>query len=175
MKIRTLTGVFVLSAPALAYAELSVSTFGATNAAKCFEYANLNTRVDTSPCDTALKVEQLTQIDRWRTLTNRGIILNRSDNLNAALADFNTVIDENDEFAEAFVNRGNTWFLAGRLDDALRDYRSSLDFGVSKPWSAWYNIGLVFDAKKAPEAAQDAYRKSLELKPGYSVAMAKLQ
>ena len=157
------------------HAQMSVTTLGATDAAACYRNAQSDFESDTGPCDKALSDRSMTRGDRVKTLVNRGIILNRNGNLNAALADFEEALDIDSTLAEAYLNRGNSYFLAGHFDDALADYQRALDLDISKPWAAWYNIGLVFDAKKEPEKAQEAYRKALNENPSFVLAAEKLQ
>ncbi|NNE40043.1 MAG: tetratricopeptide repeat protein [Marinicaulis sp.] len=116
----------------------------------------------------------MTRIDEAKTLINRGIILNRNGDLNEAIADFNSALDINDGIGEAYLNRGNSWFMGGRLDDALSDYHRALDLNVSEPWAAWYNIGLVHDARDETDDARKAYKKALEFNPDFTLAQVKL-
>lgn len=168
-----------LSAPLLfaasaAAAQLSVTTIGATDAAACYENARDMLTEDTRPCDLALDDHKTLSVDRKKTLVNRGIILNRRGDYNEALADFNAAIEIDETIAEAYLNRGNTWFFAGRLDDAVADYEKALALDVAKPWAAWYNIGLVHDARNQTEQAQAAYRKALDLNPDFYLAQQKV-
>ena len=64
----------------------------------------------------------------------------------AALDDFNDALEIDPALGEAYLNRGNSYYLMQRFDDALTDYRQALDLELSKPWTAWYNIGLAHDA-----------------------------
>lgn len=162
--------VFVSSANA----QLSVTTIGATDAAACYANARDELTEDTRPCDLALDDRGTTRVDRKKSLVNRGIILNRRGDYNEALADFNAAIEIDETIAEAYLNRGNTWFLAGRLDDAMADYEKALALDVAKPWAAWYNIGLVHDARNETPQAQEAYRKALELNPDFYLAQQKV-
>lgn len=165
-------GTILCTGPA--FAQLSVTTIGATDAAQCFQNANDDLVSDTSACDEALGRQSLTRSDRKKTLVNRGIIHNRNLDVQDALDDFNAALDIDDELAEAWLNRGNSWYRAGRYDDALADYERALALNVAKPWAAWYNIGLVHDAKKQPLKAKAAYEKSLALNPDFWLAQEKL-
>jgi tetratricopeptide (TPR) repeat protein len=169
----TVLFVMLLGTPA-AHAQLSVTTIGATEASACFTNAADQFSEDTQPCDEALDDRTTTRTDRKKTLVNRGVIYNRRGDFNEALADFNAAIEIDDDIAEAYLNRGNTWFYASRYDDALADYEKALDLDVAKPWAAWYNIGLVHDAREETEKAQEAYRKSLSLKPDFALAQRKV-
>lgn len=156
-----------------ARAQMSISTFGATDAVLCYEDARDDFSQDTTSCDEALRTD-MTAEDEKKTLVNRGIIFNRAGRLNEAISDFNTALDIDAGLAEAYLNRGNSFFLGGRYDDALKDYEDSLRYGISKPWAAWYNIGLARAAKKDAAGAREAYLKALELNPDFTAARDKL-
>jgi len=158
-----------------AAAQMSVTTIGATDAADCYKNAQNDFENDTGPCDAALKDRNTTRRDRMKTHVNRGIIHNRNGDLAAARADFDAAIEMDGALAEAYLNRGNTHFHGARYDEALADYEHSLTLGVQKPWAAWYNIGLVYDAKKDVEKAREAYEKALELNPNFTLARQKLE
>lgn len=158
-----------------ASAQISITTIGATDAAECYQNAQSDFESDTDPCDAALKDRNTTRRDKMKTRVNRGIIHNRNGDLAAARADFNAAIDMDSALAEAYLNRGNSQFLAGHHDAALADYQKSLALDVSKPWAAWYNIGLVYDVKKDAAKARDAYEKALDLNPNFTLARQKLE
>ena len=158
-----------------ASAQVAITTIGATDAAACYENARNDFASDTRPCDKALSDAVTTRSDKKKTFVNRGIIHNRNGAIQSAIADFNAAINMDDQLAEAFLNRGNSYYLASRYNDALSDYEHSLSLDVNKPWAAWYNIGLVYDAKKDPVEARAAYEKSLELNPNFTLARLKLE
>ncbi len=153
---------------------MSVTTIGATDAAACYQNAVNQLSQDVDPCDAALGDRATSRADRKKTLVNRGVIYNRRGEYNEALADFNDAIDLDETIAEAYLNRGNTWFFAGRLDDAMADYEKALALDVSEPWAAWYNIGLIHDARNERDEAQEAYRKALDLNPDFYLAQQKV-
>lgn len=173
-----ITGLALVVAAAAAFpatAQMSVTTYGATDASECYQNANNDFARDTDPCDRAIRDAGTTRQDKMKTLVNRGIIHNRNGDLQAAVDDFNAALGINDSLGEAYLNRGNSYYLASRLDEALADYEQALANGVSKPWAAWYNIGLVHDARKEADKAREAYQKALELNPSFSLAQAKLE
>lgn len=163
---------FVL-APCMATAQMAVTTFGQTDAAACYQNANNDLSRDAGPCDAALRGD-LTREDRKKTLVNRGIIHNRNGALQAALDDFNAALEIDDSLAEAYLNRGNSFYLAGDNDSAIADYEKALTLEVNRPWAAWYNIGLAYEAKKDKAKAREAYKQALSLNPDFAMAQAKL-
>ena len=164
----------LMSSPA--QAQLSITTFGATEAQACYQDAGDDHTTDTGECDKALNGKvQLTRRDVAHTHVNRGIILNRAGRVSEAISDFDAALTIRPSLAEAFLNRGNSYFLKEQYDSALADYETALANGLRKSYAAWYNIGLVYDAKKMPEKAREAYEKALADNPGYRLAEEKLE
>lgn len=161
----------VVAFPALA--QMSVTTFGATDAVLCYQNAADDFSRDSTPCDQALRTA-LTGDDRKKTFVNRGIIRNREGRLGDAIEDFDAALALDGGLAEAFLNRGNSHYLGGRYGEAVGDYEESLRLGVRKPWAAWYNIGLAKDALNDKEGARAAYQKALETNPDFFQARQKL-
>jgi tetratricopeptide (TPR) repeat protein len=175
--VMNLLNIVVLLAcfsPAIAAAQMSVSTFGATDAALCFENAGDQFATSTGDCDAALKSQAMTARDMMATYVNRGIIQNRAGKLDEALADFDKALSKDETLAEAYLNRGNTYYLMRRYDEALGDYETSLKYDLTKSHVAWYNIGLAYEAKKDAVKANDAYRTALEINPDFGPAQKKL-
>ncbi len=175
MKIPACLTCVALLCAAPASAQMSVTTIGATDAANCYQNARSDLSRSTVPCDKALKDSGLSISDRKKTLVNRGLIHNRNGDLAAALDDFNDALEIDPALGEAYLNRGNSYFLGARFEQAMSDYERALDIGVSKPWAAWYNIGLVYDAKKQPDKAREAYEKALNANPDFTLAQQKLE
>jgi len=174
LKFAPLSAFLALAAPSSAMAQMAVSTFGANDAQLCYQAAADDFASDTADCDKALQGGALTARDRIATRVNRGIIYNREGKLDAALEDFNKAIEKNGELAEAFLNRGNTFYLMRRYDEAIEDYRTSLQFNLKQSHVAWYNIGLALEAKKDDVQAKEAYRTALEINPEFGPARKKL-
>ncbi len=157
-----------------ALAQMSVSTFGSTDAQLCYQAAADSFASDTDDCDEALQNGTLTTRVKTATYVNRGIILNREGRLDEALADFDRALEKDAELAEAFLNRGNTYFLMRQYDDAIADYETSLRHGLGKSHIAWYNIGLAYEAKRDEVKAKEAYNAALEINPDFGPAQKKL-
>jgi tetratricopeptide (TPR) repeat protein len=154
---------------------MSVTTIGATDAVSCYENARDDFSRDTDPCDKALKDRSTNGSDRKKTLVNRGVIYNRTGDVGAAVDDFNAALEIDGALGEAFLNRGNSYYLTQRYDDALSDYERALDLDVGKPWAAWYNIGLAYEAKKQPDKAREAYEEAVSANPDFAQARQKLE
>lgn len=172
--MRLLIGLALSMMGSAASAQLSVSTFGATDAQACYEDARDDRATSVERCDAALAGQAMTKRDRLATFVNRGIIHNRAGRLNEALADFDKALEGDAGLGEAYLNRGNAQFLAGRYDLAIADYEKSLDTDLSKPWVAWYNIGLAREQQKDARAARTAYERALEINPEFGLAREKL-
>ena len=172
MRMLMIAAAFAITSPAAA--QMSVSTFGATDAQGCYEDALSEATTSVDRCDAALRGQPLTKRDRLATLVNRGVIQNRAGRLDAALADFNAALEGDSALGEAFLNRGNAQFLLGKYDLAIADYERSLETDLSKPWVAWYNIGLAREAQKDARGARTAYERALEANPDFGLARKKL-
>lgn len=172
MRIIPVLAFLTMTAPATA--QMSVSTFGATDAQLCFEAARDDMSTTTTDCDEALRQGGLNRRDEVATRVNRGVLLNRAGRYEEALADFDYALTKNVETAEAYLNRGNSYYLQRRYDDAIADYQKSLEYGIAKADVAWYNIGLAHEAQKDSVKARDAYRMALQTNPDFGPALRKL-
>ena len=156
------------------FSQMSITTIGANDAAACFQNAASDRSRDTSPCDRVLRDPRTEDRDRLKTLVNRGIIYNRAGKPGEARADFNAALAIDNTVGEAYLNRGNSSYLSGDFSGALKDYKLALANNVSKPWAAWYNIGLAHEALGANDAAREAFARALALKPDFRPAQKKL-
>ena len=167
--------VACLSACGAALAQLSSTTFGNSEAALCYRSALNEASRDVSSCDLALARGDLTIGDENKTLVNRAIIYNRRGDYEAAFADLNRAIDRAPDLAEAFVNRGNAYFMTGNFKNALSDYETALLKDIKDKAAAWYNIGLTYERLNRPLDAREAFNRALEHNPEFAPARAKLE
>jgi cytochrome c-type biogenesis protein CcmH/NrfG len=59
---------------------------------------------------------------------------------------------------------------AGQFDEAEAAYKDVLSKNPGKPEVVWSNMGIMYTQKKDAAAAEDAYRKAIELKPDFADA-----
>ena len=157
-------------------AQVSVTTIGATDAQACYQEAADDSSISVRECNEALKGKtNLTRRDVAKTHVNRGIIFNRAGLSPQAINDFDAAIEIIPGLAEAYLNRGNSYYLLQRYDIALENYNQALALDLRKAYAAWYNIGLTYDAMKKPEKAREAYEKSLAAFPDFALAKKKLE
>lgn len=82
---------------------------------------------DTEDCNVAIDHQSLKREDFAATLSNRGLLLARNNDLDAALRDHDRAIETAPEIPSLYVNRANTYTRAQRLDAA----RSDLDRAIA--------------------------------------------
>lgn len=163
----------LLAGAGVASAQMAVTTFGATDASSCFRDASGGYATGTDDCDKALG-GPLSERDRIATLVNRGVILNRAGRYDDAIEDFNAALDRDGATPEAYLNRGNSLLLQNKPDAAIADYQNALDNGLGDSHIAWHNIGLAYYAKADLVKAREAFRKALEIMPGFKDSEDKL-
>lgn len=132
-------------------------------------------RLDAEPCSRAILDAGLNQDDLVASLVNRGIIFTAIGDYVAAAKDYNRALEINPEVGEAYLNRGNLWFLAQRFQAAIADYDNALKFGVNEPHVAYLNRGMVLEKVNDRDAAKLSYQRSLELVEAWEPALMRLQ
>ncbi len=79
---------------------------------------------------------------RWRAHTSLGVIADRRGDHAAAIAAYNEALALRPEDMSILNNRGYSYYLAGRYDDAQQDLELAARQGGYK--RAWLNLGLVY-------------------------------
>lgn len=166
-------GLIAFAAGATASAQMAVTTFGASDASNCYQDAANGYSTGTDDCDRALGAP-MSERDRVATLVNRGVILNRAGRYDDARRDFDAALERDAATPEAWLNRGNSLLLQNRPDAAIADYEKALDNGLAESHIAWHNIGLAYYAKADLVKAREAFRKALEIMPGFKDSEDKL-
>jgi tetratricopeptide (TPR) repeat protein len=131
-------------------------------------------RQNLEPCDRAINDAALPQSDLVASLVNRGIIYAALQDYVAAAKDYNRAIQLDDEVGEAYINRGNLWFLAQRFEDAIVDYDFALKFGVVNMHVAHLNRGMALEQLGQKDAAKASYQQALEIIPEWPPAQMRI-
>lgn len=130
-----------------------------------------STLVETEDCDAAIEHQSLKREDFAATLSNRGLLLARSGELDSALKDHDRAIESAPEIPSLYVNRANTYSRAQRLAEARADLDrailmiesadsvarpqqpSEAQAATDQPASGAATDGLEASAQSAAEAA----------------------
>jgi len=116
-------------------------------------------------CTRALENDALGRRDRAGTRVNRGVMLLRARDYQAARRDLDEAIRLEPTLGEAFVNRGVVMMADAAYDEALAEIERGLALGVDEPAKAYYNRALVHEGLADAGAAYRDYRRAQELAP----------
>ena len=176
---RTLTwilGAFAATALASHGAMAAVTVLGSTTASSCYRAAEFggNAKDGIALCTEALEQETLTVKDRAATFVNRGILLSRNDEPDAALADYDKGLSLDATLGEGYVDRGAVLIVLKRYDDALNSINRGIALGASRLQIAYYDRALVEEAMGNVRAAYEDYKMATQIEPGFALASAQL-
>jgi tetratricopeptide (TPR) repeat protein len=158
-------------AMALAPAQAAVSAFGSSLARDCFDNAQTGLKdAGLESCTKALQEEQLSDRDRAATLVNRGIIHNRSRQLDPAIADFGAALQINQDLGEAYLNRGNAHFFRREFDLAAADYTKAIELKSGDVQVAYYNRALVAEVTGKFDEAKADLQSALAIRADFKDA-----
>ncbi len=148
----------------------SSRTFGVPEAQACDQQTTLDrTGGALSVCTEALGKLRLTRRDRAHTLVNRATNLNSLGRFQAAMKDLNEALRLEPDLAEAFVTRGNTFFLRGANLEALNDYHRALALDLRDRHAGHVNRALTYQALKQHEDAYADFRAAAEIQPDWAL------
>jgi tetratricopeptide (TPR) repeat protein len=156
-----------------AHAAMNVVT--STLAHQCYAAALHANGKGIGVCDRALASQQMSERDRTATLVNRGIIYNARRQFNKAIADFDSAIKINPNFAAAYLNRGNSYFFQRHFDKAHADYSKAIDLQVAELDYAYYDRSLIYQRQKKYPEAQSDLQAALAAHPGWKAASDQLE
>ena len=112
-------------------------------------------------CDNALRLDN----DSAPAHNNRGLILFKKRQTDAAIAEFNNAIRLDARNSSAFNNRGTAYSNKGEYAKALADYQKVIDLRPADS-SSYLNRAFVhFDNRDYDRAIAD-YDKAIQLNPG---------
>jgi len=175
--MRTIALTTLLLTLGTAHADNLVVT-GNPDATECYRatmlpYSVAESAIET--CNTALNSRRATRKERASILVNRGILYIPIGNYDAALADFEAALELFSDFPEAYINRGNAYFYMGQVELAIADYNKAIAQRSAKRHTAYFNRGLVNEARKKPEAAFQDFVRANELKPDWVLAAGRVE
>ncbi len=131
-------------------------------------------RQDLNLCDRAILEGNLSQKDLVASYVNRGVIHMAMGKPKLALADINRALGMDSDTGEAYVNRGNLWFLGKRLESAIEDYDKAIDLGVERPHVAHLNRAMAHEQLGNLVQAKRDYQAALGYRNDWSQAQTRL-
>lgn len=177
--VPTLLSLVLCYSPSVFAQALTVFSGGA-DARNCYLAATtaanrlFTSRDDLETCNHALDTGVLKRRDRAGTLVNRAIVETALHRYQDAFADYHSALAIIPELPEAFIGRGNIYFLAGKLDRAIEDYSRALDLNISRAYIAYLNRGMAYEKLGRFDVAEMDYRQALAAQPDWELAKEKL-
>ena len=110
------------------------------------------------------------KLQRSVMLYNRAQVNNVLGKLDAALADFTTLIAQDPHYSEYYFDRGNMYRRLKRNEEALEDYNAAIRYGPPYPEVYYNRAGLLSILGREDEALAD-YTYVLELEPDHIDAL----
>ena len=166
-----ITYLSLLTAPAWAQ---SATVFGNSDAHECYMATKFGGG-GLDYCERALRHGNLTKRDRAATYVNRGINLTHMGQHTQALDDYQSALNINPKLAEAFLNRGNTYVYLQQFSSAISDYDMAIDLETRDLHAAYFNLGLAYEGLRNLDSAYGYYKKALEVKPEWDLALERVQ
>jgi tetratricopeptide (TPR) repeat protein len=149
-------------------ASAAVTVLGSSNANQCSSAAIAGDAADTDlqACNAAL-LEPMTDHQKAGTHVNRGVMLLRLKQYDAARADFDAAEKLEPTMGEAVVNRGAAYIAQKRYMEGLTEIDRGLALNPEEPEKAYYNRALANEGLDDMRAAYLDYMKALELAPNW--------
>lgn len=169
-------GALSLGLLAASQAHAAVTVLGAGLAQSCYEAAEYggNPRDGIVTCTTALDDIALTKSDRAATHINRGILRSRAGDHDGALADYNEGLTQVPALAEGYIDRGATYIVMKRYDDAVTDIDKGIALNAKRPHIAYYDRAIAYEALGNVRGAYEDYKKAVALQPDFTLASEQL-
>jgi len=168
----------MLAAPAVAQQAPRAITIigGDVHASRCITSVSAGdfSELTLNTCTRALRNPRLNDEGEAQLLINRGIVHLRQGNGEAAIADFDVVLEEDDENAEAHLNRAAALVQLGRYGPAIAEITEALSLGVAEPHKAYFNRAAAREALGDIRGAYEDYNTALEIQPDWGPASAEL-
>ncbi len=94
----------------------------------------------------------------------RGIVALRLRRLDAALANFESIVVADPDFAEGWNKRATVYFLMGRYEDSIRDVERALAL-EPRHFGALSGMGLILSELGEDEQALEWFERALAVNP----------
>jgi tetratricopeptide (TPR) repeat protein len=171
---RVLLGVFVALLGA-GSSHAAVTLLGDGPVSQCARAAHDDTRTDEdlAACDQA--VVQAAPEDKAGTYVNRGVVLMRRGDYEAARADFDEAERLRPQMGEAVVNRGASYVAQKRYLEGLTEIDRGLAMSPEEPEKAYYNRGVANEAMDDKESAFQDFTIAWELAPHWDAPRQQMQ
>ena len=145
----------------------AVQVLGSSLASSCSKaaFTNQTHAAALETCNRSLEEESLIAHDRAATHINRGILLMRRGNYEAAMRDFEEAAVIEPTLGEAYANRGSLHVVEGRFPQAVADFDRALTLGLTQPERTYFNRGVAREWMDDARGAYLDYRKAAQLNP----------
>lgn len=160
----------ILAAAAAVPASAAVTVLGSSSARLCYEAADsplMPSLREIRVCDEAMQDRSLTRYETVATHVNRGILRLRRNQIEEAVADFDSAIALDPEQPEAYLNKGAALIRRQNPQDALPLFTVALEHNTSRPAVAHYGRAVANEALGNLPAAYRDYRRASELAPDW--------
>jgi len=152
-----------------AEAAAGVIVLGSSRSKSCMESAFARTppRKAVEVCTAALQDDTLTAQARAGTLVNRGVLLSRAGDHQAALLDYEAAARLDPKLGEVHLNRGSALIRLGRYMEGVAETDRGLALGLREPEKAYFNRAVAREALQDPRGAYLDFRRAARLKPDW--------
>jgi tetratricopeptide (TPR) repeat protein len=99
-----------------------------------------------------------------KALLVEGVDAMESDRYDAALADFDRLVETAPDFAEGWNRRATLLYLMGEVDGSVRDIERTLEL-EPRHFGALSGLGLIYLQIGNEEAALKAFKRAFEINP----------
>lgn len=148
-----------------------------THARVCNDFATTGNFSDAAVarCTRALREERANRANLIITLMNRGNIYAARREPELALADFDAIIEIDENNAEARLNKGVAMVMLQNYGPAISVLTEALGMGVSEPHKAYYTRAAAREALGDQRGAYEDYTTALQIRPDWGLADAEMQ
>jgi len=168
----------IASVAVFSSASAQVFVIGNGLGAECYESTkqssvSYNRANDT--CTRALREETMTRENRAATYVNRGVLHMRNGKHAEALSDYNDAIELRPDLGAAYLNQGASYIYQRNFMSAIAPLDRAIQLNSADLFAAYYNRGIARENTGDVPGAYSDFKKALELKPEWDLAMRQLE